>query len=1045
MKNIFTTLIFSLIFIKLFASGLVFIPTSDFNETRNLFKNPSVKVHFYRNEFVIATIHHESRKDFVILDSDPWHENISYYLVYYDENTNKDSYISEIVDFADVLYDGDHFLIIKINETLNGQLTPAKNDGMIRLFDREARLPLKRSLPAPAKTEPKQYIVDLLDEIDGSFITNRVQHMEDYGTRNAYTPESVEAQQWIEEQFLDWGLAVETMDFTMPGGPASDNVIATLTGTKYPDEYVVVGGHYDSVSSSGDAPGADDNASGTSGVMEIARILSQYEFDRSIIFCAFSGEEYGLYGSAAYANQSAQQEMDILGYFNMDMIGYLYEGNLGMKTSLIYPQSAQELADFYTEVTSVYLPAFQVETGNLIGGDSDHTSFNNNGYMGIFPFEDVDNYSPYIHTSNDVVGPSYNNELLAVTFTKAALASLVTMANMLNPPRNLVAVPGNGKVTLQWDSMEDIDNFKVYRDGNYLAETTNTSYIDNEVENGTQYEYYVTAIYSDTGDESDPSNRVLVTPMPPIEFPLFIDFENGAPYWEMDESWGTSTTHSYSPSHSLTESPTGQYENNREDYATLSPLNLMGYTNATLSFYTRYDIENNWDYMYLEISTNGTNWTTLDTFTGTQSSWVQKTYSLSNYLNHSFVLIRFHFSSDYTVTRDGMYIDDFQITTEGGYDRQWIDIPAGWSGLSSMVAPAQGQVTDIMQPIDDELVILQSLDGAYWPGHNINTLGTWDSHSGYKVKVSEGVTLEISGYFEGNTEVTLSAGWNIMPVLSLCPTDAGELFSGSLENITLVKEIAGNRVFWPAMDIHTLEEFIPGRAYLVYTTQEFSFYFPDCDPDHKPATGDGEKRATPWNNILPTGNSHAIAIPHSILDEFAPDDIIGAFTADGLFAGSVTLVSEPRNLALTVFANDSLTEQQDGFLPGEEIFLRLYESSSGEEFHLITVFDESMPHTGTFAFEGISALTGLSIDDTGIAEYPRNTRIFPNPAQEQISISLQENQQAELTISDISGKIYFTGNIHGKEEIDLAGFAPGVYIFRLSGKDFTEFHKVIIR
>jgi hypothetical protein len=1045
MKKFFTTFFFSLLIIKLFASDLVLIPTSDFNETRSLFKNPSVIVHFYRDEFVIATLHHEPRKEFIILDRDPWQANFSYYLAYYDESTDKESYTSEILDIADVLYDGDHFLIIKINETVYGQLTPAKNDGMVRIFEREARLPVIRKLPSPAKTEPQQYITDMLDQIDGSFITSRVQHMEDYGTRNAYAPESIEAQQWIEEKFIEWGLDVEVIDFTMPGGPASDNVIATLTGTKYPYEFVVVGGHYDSYAGSGMAPGADDNASGTSGVMEIARILSQYEFDRSIIFCAFSGEEYGLYGSAAYASQSAQQGMDILGYFNMDMIGYLYEGNLGMKTSLIYPQSAQELADFYTQVTSIYLPAFQVETGNLIGGDSDHTSFNNNGYMGIFPFEDVDNYSPYIHTSNDLVGPSYNNELLAVTFTKAALASVVTMANMLNPPRNLVAIPGNGKVTLQWDLMEDIDNFRVYRDGNFIAETINNSYIDYDVENGTQYEYYVTAIYSDTGDESDPSNRAYATPMPPIEFPLFIDFENGTPYWEPDEPWSTSTTHSYSPAHSLTESPSGQYENNREDYATLSPLNLMGYTDATLSFYTRYDIENNWDYMYLEISTNGTNWTILDTFTGTQSSWVQKTYSLSNYINHPYVLIRFHFSSDYTVTRDGMYIDDFSITTEGGYDTQWIDIPAGWSGLSSIVAPAQGQVTDIMQPILDELVILQSLDGAYWPGENLNTLGTWVSKSGYKIKVSEDVSLPISGYYEENMGITLSAGWNIIPVLSLCPVDTDELFSGFSDNITLAKEIAGTGVYWPALDIHTLEEFLPGRGYLLHATQEFTFSFPDCDPAKKPFIERYEKMVTPWNNILPTGNSHVVALPASILNDFTAGDVIGAFTSDGLCAGSVIFESDAQNHALMIFANDSLTAQQDGFLKGEEILFRLHRPSSGEEFQLLAIFDQTMPHAGTFAFEGISALTGLSIDQTGITEHRKYARIFPNPARDQINIFLQDNTQAVLTISCITGKKYVTIGINGNEIIDLKEFTPGVYIFHLRGKDFTEFHKVVIR
>jgi hypothetical protein len=1044
MKKITTYLFFVLLTFQLSAGNLVLIQTSALQETRSLFRNPGVKVHFYNDIFVIATLYNEPRQEYIILDREPWQNNVSYYIVHLDKPTDKGAWISQTDAVADVLYDGDHFLIVRSDEKQFGQLTPAKNDGMVRIFEREAQLPLTRSLPVPAKSEPDTFVVYLLNQVNGDFITNRVQHLEDYGTRNAYAPESILAQQWIEEKFLEWGLEVEVMNFTMPGGPASDNVIATHTGTKYPDEFVVVGGHYDSVSFSGDAPGADDNASGTSGVMEIARILSQYEFDRTIIFCAFSGEEYGLYGSAAYAGRSAQQGMDILGYFNMDMIGYLDPGSLGMKTSLIYPQSAQELADFYTYVTSIYLPSFQVETATLIGGDSDHTSFNNNGYMGIFPFEDVNNYSPYIHTSNDLVGPSFNNELLAVTFTKAALASVVTMANILNPPRNLVAIPGDGKVSLQWDDMEDIDNFKVYRDGNFISNAFSSSYTDNDVVNGTQYEYYVTAIYSDSGEESDPSNRAYATPMPPIEFPLLIDFENGAPYWDLDEKWGLTTTHSYSPGHSLTESPAGQYENNRQDYATLSPLNLMGYTDVTLSFYTRYDIENNWDFMYLEISTNGVNWTTLDTFTGTQTSWTQKTYSLNNFINQPYVVIRFHFFSDYTVTRDGMYIDDFQIIAEGGYETHHINIPAGWSGISSSIAPGQAQVSDVMEPVFNDLVILQNMEGAYWPGQNVNTLGTWNSHSGYKIKVSEDVTLPVRGFYEENKTLELSAGWNLIPVLSNCPVEISYLFEENYYDIVLIKEIADGKLFWPAMDINSLAEFIPGKAYLLKAENPFSFTYPECTDYAMPADHN-DRPSPPWELIAPTGNSHVIAIPSTVLLDFETGDLIGAFTPEGLCAGFITIDQSEVNQAMVIFANDTLTTFKDGFLPGDEIFFRLFESSSEDEFRLTAVFDETLPHTDTFAFEGISGLTELSIDQTGVADYPIYARIFPNPTQNQISIHLHNYAQAELTISGISGQTYMVKTISGKEVLQLPDLVPGVYFFHLRGSYFTEVHKVLIR
>ena len=161
--------------------------------------------------------------------------------------------------------------------------------------------------------------------------------------------------------------------------------------------------------------------------------MSQYQFDRTIIFATWSGEEYGLYGSEAWANEAADNGMNILGYFNIDMAGYLMEGT-EIHTDIIAPSSADELRQFYKDVCAIYLPDFQIFDGALSGGDSDHTSFNNDGYQGIFPFEDSQNYSPYIHTPNDIIGLSVNNFEQHATFVKAVIANVVTMSDELPCP-----------------------------------------------------------------------------------------------------------------------------------------------------------------------------------------------------------------------------------------------------------------------------------------------------------------------------------------------------------------------------------------------------------------------------------------------------------------------------------------------------------------------------------------------------------------------------------------------------------------------------------
>jgi len=275
-------------------------------------------------------------------------------------------------------------------------------------------------------------IYDWINQVDTNLVIEHVQHLQDFDTRECFTPNAVEAQNWIKDQFDTLGLSVELQNFQIFGNNPSDNVLATLTGELLPDEYVIIGGHYDSYTGSSFAPGADDNASGTAGVLEVARILSQYKFQRSIVFCAFSGEEYGLYGSEAYVGRCVEQNKNILGYINMDMISYLAPGNY-LHTDIIAPSSAQPLVNFYTAVSAIYLPDFPVEEGSISSGDSDHTSFNNQGYQGIFPFEDTQHYSPYIHSQQDIVGVSFNSPLLASKLIQTGLASIATLAIPYDP------------------------------------------------------------------------------------------------------------------------------------------------------------------------------------------------------------------------------------------------------------------------------------------------------------------------------------------------------------------------------------------------------------------------------------------------------------------------------------------------------------------------------------------------------------------------------------------------------------------------------------
>jgi hypothetical protein len=192
---------------------------------------------------------------------------------------------------------------------------------------------------------------------------------------------------------------------------------------------VVIGGHYDSTTPNHSiAPGADDDASGTACVLEVARVLSNYTHDYTITFVAFCGEEQGLLGSEAYASTAAANGDDIIGAFAVDMIGYVEPGD-AVDIDIVSNTSSQWIRDLVIDVGGAYVPGFPVVPGSLPGGaGSDHSSFWAAGYDAILFFEDTDDYSPYIHTASDVVGTSYNHPTMALNSVKVATGLMATMA-----------------------------------------------------------------------------------------------------------------------------------------------------------------------------------------------------------------------------------------------------------------------------------------------------------------------------------------------------------------------------------------------------------------------------------------------------------------------------------------------------------------------------------------------------------------------------------------------------------------------------------------
>ncbi|MDA3953240.1 MAG: M28 family peptidase [Bacteroidales bacterium] len=424
MKTFISIILVYLSIITVNAQSLGIIESKNSSDIYNLFKQKNITVHFYNDDFAIISGEYKDHLQYSILEENGFDNEFKYFIQYANEKELlkiKES-ISEI---GEILYTNKTISILKISKKSISQFKPIKNDALVYFDENAAFIADEKKSKFNSELSYNDDISSMLTEVNTDSIESTISYLSSFTTRDCYSAEVITALHWISSKFESYGLSITTQSLSGYGIP-SFNVIATQVGETNPDEYVIVGGHADSRSSDATAPGADDNASGVAGVLEIARILSENTYDRTIIYCTFSGEEYGLFGSKYFATDFRNNDKNIIGYVNLDMIGYKASSQ-SLHTSLIYPSSAKDLADYYRTICSIYLPNFGVIDGTLIAGSSDHASFNNYGYMGIFPFEDVNNYSPYIHSSNDIIGLSVNSLELAENLTSAALATVASL------------------------------------------------------------------------------------------------------------------------------------------------------------------------------------------------------------------------------------------------------------------------------------------------------------------------------------------------------------------------------------------------------------------------------------------------------------------------------------------------------------------------------------------------------------------------------------------------------------------------------------------
>jgi len=390
-----------------------------------------------------------------------------------------------------------------------------------------------------------------------------------------------------------------------------------------------------------------------------------------------------------------------------------------------------------------------------------------------------------------------------------------------------------------------------------------------------------------------------------------------------------------------------------------------------------------------------------------------------------------------------------QLTSLSAMLCQYYSFNKGWNSISSYLIPNDTDVEIMFGSLGDQLVAINNLTSIYWPGVNVNTIGNFDNSSGYAIKVTENAGFNVGGMEYADNGLTLEQGWQYMPVLSECDVNTMDLFEENLENLVIVQDLIGYKVFWPEMEIYNLETLEPGKAYKVKAADGFSIAYPECYGETKfKVDAQVNSLTTLWGEMKMTPATQVTAIKSEAMTGFRTGDLLGAFGEDGNIFGFLQVENTHQNQGVTLFGDDATTDGLNGFTNGEPVSYKLYRTTSGEEFDLEVEYDNTMENnTGKYQSGSFAAITNLTMKNTETGLIQNSLEIYPNPANDELSIKLNNSESGivSLTIMDAKGQIIVEKTFTDKIILNVSSYPGGIYFVKINTGSFNEVRKIVIK
>ncbi len=382
---------------------------------------------------------------------------------------------------------------------------------------------------------------------------------------------------------------------------------------------------------------------------------------------------------------------------------------------------------------------------------------------------------------------------------------------------------------------------------------------------------------------------------------------------------------------------------------------------------------------------------------------------------------------------------------------QELTLLENWNSVSLYVEPSNPDVETLFAPMVNDLIIMRNLNSIYWPEFSINTIGDWNIESGYVMKMSTAHSgASICGLPLSGSSLTLSASentWHYLPVLSSCPVDINQMFGQEIDNIVIVKDLIGCKVWWPQMEVYSLTELIPGQAYEIKISDDVMLTYPQCTGKQmKQSYPVSNKQTSRWGTIDFSPFTHVISLSELLLSEFPSGCQIGIFNNEGTVLGYSEIISN-MTMVMVAVGNDPSTEEIEGFTESEPMHFRIFNPETGHETPLQVTFDESMPNAGYFTNHGLSAIKGIYVTRIDETSLDFSVEVYPNPSTGEFRIiSFGDPSSLDWEVLDIHTATLMKGKQQSNQfSIDLSSYPKGIYYLKITNQGMLSVKKLVLQ